>query len=135
LILRRSGTNCGQVRYLRNFDILQSAENADVTRLFRTFDFSMMRSLFTLPKQARYQLRYIPILYVFTRLYLCFSSRQSNVSIISHFFVFCNTYLIFLFYYFRFFVTSFQKNTKRSFTCLRNSLYFQSKTAFEGGFY
>ena len=58
LILRRSGTNCGQTRFLRFFVILQSAENARITRLFRTFDFLMRRSLFTLPNQARYQLRY-----------------------------------------------------------------------------
>ena len=60
MFLRRSGTNCGQTRFLRFFEIFQSAENADVTRLFRTFDFLMRRSLFTLPNHPLYQLSHTP---------------------------------------------------------------------------
>ncbi len=56
-----SGQTCGQRDFLRIFMKTKTAKKSVFTRVFSGFEFFKWIRYGTLPKQARYQLRYIPI--------------------------------------------------------------------------
>ena len=83
-----SGQICGQTAFLFWFWKRECAKKSVFTRIFEPSENLRPKPACMLPKQARYQLRYIPL----------FLRFQTNKGIISYFFLFCNTY--FNFFYF-----------------------------------
>ena len=79
--LRGSGTNCGQTQDPRKFEFSKQPESPHKQRLFGTFAFIRYFALGTLPKQARNQLRYIPITDTFYTIISFLSIRFSLTNI------------------------------------------------------
>ena len=84
---RVGGQICGQTQFWLPFFICQTAQNPHGWRVFGGFRFRAVRTPSMLPKQARYQLRYTPIV---IKLWSCKWSNLWSNTFLTAFFHFPN---------------------------------------------